>query len=51
MIGRIIKRNTKVAGVIAIQPKGLRHSLASFLINELNVNPLVVQKRLGHSNI
>ncbi|WP_010651672.1 tyrosine-type recombinase/integrase [Oceanobacillus massiliensis] len=34
-----------------ITPKGLRHLHASFLINELNVNPLVVQKRLGYSDI
>ncbi|OMC78456.1 site-specific integrase [Viridibacillus sp. FSL H8-0123] len=50
-IGRIIKRHAKIANVVAIQPKGLRHSHASFLINELNANPLVVQKRLGHSDI
>lgn len=34
-----------------IQPKGLRHSHASLLINELNANPLAVQKQLGHSDI
>lgn len=50
-IGRIIKRHAKIADVITIQPKGLRHSHASFLINELNANPLVIQKRLGHSDI
>ncbi|GAQ19499.1 integrase [Oceanobacillus picturae] len=50
-IGRIVKRHAKIAGVKEISPKGLRHSHASFLINELNVNPLVVQKRLGHSDI
>lgn len=50
-IGRIIKRHAKIAGVKQISPKSLRHSHASFLINELNVNPLVIQKRLGHSDI
>lgn len=50
-IGRIIKRHAKIAGVKEIQPKGLRHSHASLLINELNANPLAVQKRLGHSDI
>lgn len=50
-IGRIIKRHGKLAGVKEIQPKGLRHSHASLLINELNANPLAVQKRLGHSDI
>lgn len=29
----------------------MRHSHASLLINELNANPLAVQKRLGHSDI
>ena len=50
-IGRIIKRHARIAGVKEIQPKGLRHSHASLLINELNANPLAVQKRLGHSDI
>lgn len=50
-IGRIIKRHAKLAGVREIQPKGLRHSHASLLINELKANPLAVQKRLGHSDI
>ncbi|MCZ0704199.1 integrase [Natronobacillus azotifigens] len=49
-IGRIIKRHGKLAGVTPISPKGLRHSHASLLINS-GVNPLVVQKRLGHSDI
>jgi integrase len=38
-------------GIKIIQPKGLRHSHASLLINEYNTNPLLVQKRLGHSKI
>lgn len=50
-IGRIIKRHARIAGVPEITPKGLRHSHASFLINELGANPLAVQKRLGHSDI
>lgn len=47
-INRIVRRHAKLANVKEIQPKGLRHSHASLLINELNVNPLAVQKRLGH---
>jgi integrase len=50
-IGRIVKRHAKIAGVPEISPKGLRHSHASLLINELKANPLAVQKRLGHSDI
>lgn len=40
-IGRIIKRYSKLAGVTRIQAKGLRHSHASYLINEFNVSVLV----------
>lgn len=50
-INRILRRHAKLAKVKEIQPKGLRHSHASLLINELNANPLAVQKRLGHSDI
>lgn len=50
-INRIVRRHAKLAKVKEIQPKGLRHSHASLLINELNANPLAVQKRLGHSDI
>lgn len=50
-INRIVRRHAKLANVKEIQPKGLRHSHASLLINELNANPLAVQKRLGHSDI
>lgn len=50
-IARIIKRHAKLAGVKAIQAKGLRHSHASFLINEYNANPLIIKDRLGHEDI
>jgi len=50
-INRIVRRHARLAHVKEIQPKGLRHSHASLLINELNANPLAVQKRLGHSDI
>ncbi|MDA1758588.1 site-specific integrase [Bacillus cereus] len=50
-ISRIIKRYAKLAGVKPIQAKGLRHSHASFLINECNANPLIVKDRLGHEDI
>jgi integrase len=49
-IGRNIKKYAKEAGVPEIQVKGLRHSHASYLINELNVNVLIISKRLGHSS-
>lgn len=48
-IGRILKRHAKLADVHPIQPKGLRHSHASYLINYLNADLLVVSHRLGHS--
>lgn len=50
-IARIIKRYAKVAGVHYIQPKGLRHSHASYLINEFNVSILILSKRMGHSSL
>lgn len=49
-INRIVKRYAQLANVPTIQPKGLRHSNVSYLINELNVNILVLSKRLGHSS-
>ena len=45
-----ILKYAKRAGVKYIQPKGLRHSHASLLINEYNVNAIYVQRRLGHSD-
>ncbi|WP_346655567.1 site-specific integrase [Lysinibacillus sphaericus] len=50
-IARIISRHAKLAGVKPIQAKGLRHSHASFLINEYNANPLIIKDRLGHEDI
>ncbi|WP_176141983.1 site-specific integrase [Solibacillus isronensis] len=50
-VARIITRHAKLAGVKPIQAKGLRHSHASFLINEYNANPLVIKDRLGHEDI
>ncbi|MFC5975198.1 hypothetical protein ACFPT1_06015 [Carnobacterium antarcticum] len=32
-----------------MQAKGLRHSHASYLINDFNVDILMLSKRLGHS--
>ena len=49
-ISRIIKRYANLAKVPTIQAKGLRHSHASYLINELNASVLIVSKRLGHSS-
>lgn len=50
-VARIIIRHAKLAGVKPIQAKGLRHSHASFLINEYNANPLIIKDRLGHEDI
>jgi integrase len=47
---RIIQRYAKLANVHPIQGKGLRHSHASYLINEFNVSVLILSKRLGHSS-
>lgn len=49
-ISRIIKRYAKLASVKEIQAKGLRHSHASYLINEFNVSVLVLSQRMGHSS-
>ena len=50
IVGRIINKHSKLAGVHKIQAKGLRHSHASYLINEHNADILVISKRLGHSS-
>ena len=49
-ISRIIKRYEKLANVPAIQARELKHSHASYLINEVNTSVLIVSKRLGHSS-
>ncbi len=49
-ISRIIKHYSQFAGVTRIQAKGLRHSHASYLINEFNVSVLVLSQRMGHSS-
>ncbi|MGX7417862.1 tyrosine-type recombinase/integrase [Carnobacterium gallinarum] len=49
-IANIIKRYAKLANVQSIQAKGLRHSHASYLINEFNVSVLILSKRMGHSS-
>ncbi|EMW6249853.1 site-specific integrase [Enterococcus faecalis] len=49
-IARIIERYSKLAGVHKIQIKALRHSHASWLINEFNVDILMLSRRLGHSS-
>ncbi|QDK70159.1 site-specific integrase [Lactococcus protaetiae] len=47
----MLTKYSKRAGVRRIQAKALRHSHASLLINEYNVTPLLIQKRLGHTDI
>lgn len=49
-LSRIIERYAKLADVPKIQAKGLRHSHASYLINEFNVSVLVLSQRMGHSS-
>lgn len=49
-LARIIQRYAKLADVHRIQAKGLRHSHASYLINEFNVSVLILSKRMGHSS-
>lgn len=49
-IGRVIARYSKMANVKKIEAKGLRHSHASYLINEFNVSVLVLSQRMGHSS-
>ncbi len=49
-ISRIIGRYAKLAKVHRVQAKGLRHSHASYLINEFNVSVLILSKRMGHSS-
>ncbi len=50
IVGRIISKHSNLADVHKIQAKGLRHSHASYLINEHNADILVISKRLGHSS-
>lgn len=50
-VRRTLDKYSKRAGVKRIQAKALRHSHASLLINEYNVTPLLIQKRLGHTDI
>lgn len=49
-VQRIIERYARLANVLAIQDKGLRHSHVNYLINEFNAIILVVSQRLGHSS-
>lgn len=49
-VNRLVNRYSKIAGVKKIQAKGLRHSHASYLINQHNIDVLVISRRLGHSS-
>lgn len=49
-LARIIERYATLAGIKKIQGKGVRHSNASYLINEFNVSVLILSRRLGHSS-
>ena len=45
-----ITKYAKLAGVKRIEIKGLRHSNVSYLLNDMNVDILIISKRLGHSS-
>ena len=49
-VNRLVTRYSKISGVKKIQAKGLRHSHASYLINQHNIDILVISQRLGHSS-
>ncbi|MFD1670946.1 tyrosine-type recombinase/integrase [Agrilactobacillus yilanensis] len=49
-ISRNLKKYAALAGVHPIQAKGLRHSHASYLIHEFNIDILKLSRRLGHSS-
>lgn len=49
-VNNIVNRYADAANVKRIQAKGLRHSHASYLINQHNIDILVVSRRLGHSS-
>jgi integrase len=50
LIGRVLGELCEACGVKRISPHGLRHTCASLLLSA-GVQPHVVQKRLGHSDI
>src|SRR5699024_5628610 len=49
-VNGLVNRYSKLAKVKRIQAKGLRHSHASYLINQHNIDVLVISRRLGHSS-
>ena len=49
-VNRIVDRYATRANVKKIQAKGLRHSHASYLINQHNIDVLLISSRLGHSS-
>lgn len=49
-LNNVIHKFAKIAGVLSINGRGLRHSHASYLIAELGADVLTVSKRLGHSS-
>lgn len=49
-VQRILKRHIKKAGVKDIRVHDFRHSHVAFLIHQ-SVQPLLIQKRLGHGSI
>ncbi|WP_334330541.1 tyrosine-type recombinase/integrase [Companilactobacillus sp. HBUAS59699] len=49
-VKRIIEKYAKAAKVPVIQPKGLRHSHVSYLINVVHANITLISNRLGHSS-
>src|SRR5699024_12119253 len=49
-VNNIVNRYADAAGVKRIQSKGLRHSHASYLIIQHNIDILVVSQRLVHAS-
>lgn len=49
-VNSVVNRYAKLANVKRIQAKGLRHSHASYLINQHNIDILLISRRLGHSS-
>lgn len=50
-VNGIVNRYSKVAEVKRMQVKGVRHSHASYLINQHNIDILVISRGLGHSSL
>lgn len=50
-VAKAIEDGTLPAHLAGLRFHDLRHTCASFMINDANANPLLISKRLGHSSI